>query len=230
MSNIFAKLAEVSVLSWSVIGVIIALSLIGLFLIHKKGSETSKSSKTNATLTTKKIVYGGICISIAFILSYIRLYKMPQGGSITLASMFPIILYSLVFGPVAGIVAGVAYGLLQLIQDLYIVHWAQLLLDYPLAFGCLGLAGIAPKAIKNLHVRTTLGICIAIIGRGIMHFLSGYIFFSDSSSTTMGNIIYSLTYNASYIIPELIITLILALVLISTPLYSSLKKGVQATY
>ena len=178
MSNIFAKLAEVSILSWSVIGIIIILSLIGLFLIHKKGAETSKTSKTSATLTTKKIVYGGICISIAFILSYIRLFKMPQGGSITLASMFPIILYSMVFGPAAGIIAGISYGLLQLIQDLYVVHWAQLLLDYPLAFGCLGLAGIAPKAIKNIQLRTTLGVCIAIIGRGIMHFLSGYIFFS----------------------------------------------------
>ncbi len=171
------------------------------------------------------MVYGGMCIALSFILSYIRLYKMPQGGSITLASMFPIILYSMVFGPIAGIIAGVAYGFLQLIQDAWVINWAQLLFDYPFAFGFLGLAGITPQAIRNIQVRTVIAVSIALLGRGLMHFLSGIIFFADSIPEGTNAIIYSLAYNASYIIPELIITCVLSVLLISTPIYGIMKKS-----
>ncbi|MDF2596263.1 MAG: thiT, partial [Clostridia bacterium] len=120
MEAIFGKLLEVSPIVWCIIAVILVLSVIGLVVTAKKGS------KASSRLTTKKLVYGGMCIAIAFILSYIRLYKMPQGGSITLASMFPVILYAMVFGPIPGIIAGVAYGFLQLIQDAWVLNWAQL--------------------------------------------------------------------------------------------------------
>lgn len=219
MQNIFAKLTEVSPIVWGIILIILVLCTTGLIVLSKKEPEA------HSTFTTKKIVYGGICIALSFILSYIRLYKMPQGGSITLASMFPIILYSMVFGPIAGIVAGIAYGILQLIQDAWVLNWAQLLFDYPLAFGFLGVAGMAPTFIKNIQVRTIIAVCIAVVGRGAMHFLSGIIFFASSAPEGMSPVAYSLGYNASYIIPELIITLILATILVSTPIYVTLKKS-----
>ena len=223
MPNIFAKLASVSPICWAIIAVIVVASIIALIIVSKKDAQA------RSTNTTKMIVYGGMCIALSFILSYIRLYKMPQGGSITLASMFPLVLYSLVFGPVAGIIAGVAYGFLQFIQDAYMVHWAQLLLDYPLAYGCLGLAGLAPFFFKkNIKWGTLLGVVIAVLGRGIMHLLSGVIFFGASAPAGQSAIVYSLIYNASYILPELIITLILAYAVVNTPIYTTLKRTALA--
>lgn len=224
MSEIFSKLLDVEPRAWITLVIIIALSAAGLILLSKNKKQTS------ATLRTKKLVYGGICISISFVLSYIRILHLPQGGSITLASMFPLVLYSMVFGPVAGIVAGIAYGFLQLIQDMWVVNLAQLLLDYPLAFGCIGLAGIAPKAIKNIQLRTAVAIIIALMGRGIMHIISGTLFFADYAPEGMSPFIYSLGYNGAVIGGELVITLVLAMILVSTPIYSTLKKGAMPSF
>lgn len=224
MSEVFSKLLDVEPRAWLALGVILILSILGLLYLSRKNDQTS------STAHTKKIVYGGICISISFVLSYIRIFHLPQGGSITLASMFPLILYSMIFGPVAGIIAGLAYGMLQLIQDMWVVNIAQLLLDYPLAFGCIGLAGIAPKAIKNIHLRTFLAVTVALIGRGAMHVISGWIFFADYAPEGMNPFIYSLGYNGTVILGELVITLVLAMILVSTPIYSTLKKSAAPSF
>ena len=222
-SDILAKLGEISPLVWLIIVVLLVGSLIGIGVLILKPKSSYK--KASSRLHTKQLVYGGMCIAIAFVLSYIRLYKMPYGGSITLASMFPIILYAIIFGPVPGIMVGISYGFLQLIQEPEVYNWAQLLFDFPLAYGCLGLAGIAPRAIKNIQIRLCMAIPIAILGRGLMHFISGVIFFADSAPEGMNPIYYSFIYNASYLVPELIITLILALALASTPIYSAMRKA-----
>lgn len=224
MSEIFGKLLDVEPRAWITLAIIFVLSLVGLFYLSKNSKEVS------STLRTKKIVYGGICISIAFVLSYIRILHLPQGGSITLASMLPLVLYSMIFGPVSGIIAGIAYGFLQFIQDMWVVNIVQLLLDYPLAFACLGLAGLAPTAIKNLYVRTSLAIIIAFVGRGFMHVLSGALFFGEYAPEGVSPFAYSLGYNGTVILGELVITLILALVLIKTPAYGNLKKAATASF
>ena len=221
--SIFSKLLDVEPRAWISLAIIVLLSLIGLFTVSKNTKPSS------STLRTKKLVYGGICISIAFVLSYIRILHLPQGGSITPASMLPLVLYSMVFGPVAGIIAGIAYGFLQLIQDMWVVNIAQLLLDYPLAFGCIGLAGLAPTSIKNLYLRTSFAIVIAFVGRGIMHVVSGALFFGEYAPEGVSPFAYSLGYNGTFILGELIITLALALVLIKTPAYSNLKKAATAS-
>lgn len=224
MSEIFSKLFDVEPRAWIALGVIIILSILGFVYLSRKKEQIS------STAHTKKIVYGGICISISFVLSYIRIFHLPQGGSVTLASMFPLVLYSMIFGPVAGIVAGFAYGMLQLIQDMWVVNIAQLLLDYPLAFGCIGIAGIAPKAIKNVQLRTFLAVTIAILGRGAMHVISGWLFFSDYAPEGMHPFIYSLGYNGTVILGELVITLVLAMLLVNTPIYTTLKKGAVPSF
>ena len=222
--SIFSKLLDVEPRAWISLAIIVLISLIGLFTVSKNTKPSS------STLRTKKLVYGGICISIAFVLSYIRILHLPQGGSITPASMLPLVLYSMVFGPVAGIIAGIAYGFLQLIQDMWVVNIAQLLLDYPLAFGCIGLAGLAPTSIKNLYLRTSFAIVIAFVGRGIMHVVSGALFFGEYAPEGVSPFAYSLGYNGTFILGELIITLALALVLIKTPAYSNLKKAATASF
>lgn len=219
MSDIFDKLFEVTPITWATLATIIILSLVGLvFLSHHP-------QPTSSRLHTKRLVYGGICISISFILSSIRLFHLPQGGSITPASMLPLVLYSIVFGPIPGILAGISYGFLQLIQDPSFVGIPQILLDYPLAFGCIGLAGIAPQQIKNLYLRTTLALTLAFCGRGMMHIISGVLFFAEYTPEGMSPLFYSISYNGSFLLVELIITLLLSSLLISTPVYKILKKG-----
>jgi thiamine transporter len=130
---------------------------------------------------------------------------MPQGGSITPASMLPLFAYAYMFGPLAGIVAGMAYGILQLIQDPYVVHWAQLLLDYPLAFGALGFAGFFRK---NLP----LGILAGGFGRFVFHVISGAVFFASYAPKGTSPLLYSIIYNVTYLAPDLAVCLVLAFI------------------
>ena len=91
---------------------------------------------------SRSIATAGICVALSFALSYIKLFEMPQGGSVTLFSMLPIMLFSYIYGMKKGLLVGVIYGLLQAVQDPYIIHPAQFLLDYPMAFALTGFAGI----------------------------------------------------------------------------------------
>lgn len=113
---------------------------------------------------------------MSFALSYLRIVKMPQGGSITLASLLPLMIYSYMFGTKKGVFAGMIYGLLQALQDTYILHPAQFVLDYPLAFAGIGLAGMfaKTKALEKLpQLQFALGAVVAGVARFLMHFLSG---------------------------------------------------------
>lgn len=219
MANIFAELAEIRTPVWIVIGLLIVASIVGLIVTQR--------NEGNKSINTKVLVYGGMCVALSFVLSYVKIWHMPQGGSITLASMLPLVLYAFAFGPVAGIIAGVAYGFLQLFQDMYVLHWAQVLLDYPLAFGLLGLAGIVPARIKSLQVRFGLGICIGVLCRYFMHVMSGAIFFAEYAGD-MNPWLYSLGYNATYLSVELVITLVLGVLLASTPIYKVMKTSIEA--
>ncbi len=122
---------ELMGLPWYTIAVIIALIAAGVIFIL-----ASKRVKWDS----RRIAMGAMCIAIAFVLSCIRLYRMPQGGSITPASMMPLVLFMVACGPLQGFVVGCAYGLLQLITDPYVIHPIQLLVDYPLAYGAMARA------------------------------------------------------------------------------------------
>lgn len=218
MSGMFIKLFEVRMEVWIVVGIIIFISIVGGIILSKKKETLS----VVATSQTRKVVYGGMCIALAFILSYIRLYRMPQGGSITPGSMLPIILYSIIFGPAAGIAAGVSYGFLQFFQDGGVIHWAQLFLDYPLAFGFLGIAGIVPRNF-NIRTRIVAGTLIAVIGRGLMHVLSGAIFFAEYAGDA-NPWIYSIIYNSTFLGVETILAISIAIMLSYTHVYENIKQ------
>ncbi|MGE4283906.1 MAG: energy-coupled thiamine transporter ThiT, partial [Clostridia bacterium] len=177
--SVFEKFAEFKLITIAILGVLIIGSVAIILL---RGSK--KIQRDN----TRMIVYGGLCVALSFVLSYIRLYHWPQGGSVTPASMLPMFFFAVVFGPVAGIIAGTAYGFLQLIQDPYVVHWAQLFLDYPLAFGVMGLAGLYKRSLA-------VGSIIGGFGRFFMHFLSGVVFFGSYAPEGMNVMLYSLTVN-----------------------------------
>ena len=131
---------------------------------------------------------------------------MPQGGSITPGSMLFITLVGYWLGPVYGIIAGISKGLLDTITGAYVVHPIQYLLDYPMAYGMLGIAGFFRKTNHGLQI----GYIAGVLGRLLMVFISGLVFFSDIGN--MGLIsasVFSFTYNITYIGPEMLVTLVI---------------------
>lgn len=217
MSDFLLGLQETPFNIWVCLGIFVAI-FIGSIIIRAKNHKQSSSK-----LTTKTLAFGGMCVALSFILSYIKLFEMPQGGSVTLVSMLPIALFAFVCGPSAGIIAGLAYGFLQFFQGAYAAHWISILLDYPLAFAWLGLVGILPKTIKSLSIRFGIGIFIAILGRFLMHLLSGAIFFAEYAPEGINPWIYSSIYNLGYLSIEFITTLIIGLIILNTPIYKYLK-------
>ncbi|HHV18296.1 MAG TPA: energy-coupled thiamine transporter ThiT [Thermoanaerobacterales bacterium] len=190
--NIFKDLAEITPTTLYILVFIVAFTAI-LGIIGSR-----------AKFNTKALVYGGLCVAIAFVLSYIRLYRWPQGGSITLASALPVFIYAYIFGPAAGIAAGTAYGLLQLVQDPYILHPFQVFLDYILAFAAWGLAGFFRKNIS-------LGIILGGFGQIFSSFLSGVIFFGSYAPEGMSPIIYSIAVNGTVLGTDILICLLISL-------------------
>lgn len=154
---------------------------------------------------TRVLVYSAICVALSLAMSAVKLFSMPQGGTVTACSMLFIVLVGYWFGPKAGILAGVVRGLLDLALGAYIVHPVQLIMDYPLAFALLGVAGFVRERKAGLYI----GYCLGTIGRWAASTLSGAIFFASYAPAGQNPFIYSGIYNASYIVPEMIITILI---------------------
>lgn len=155
--------------------------------------------------TTKRLVFSAAAIALAQVASMIKLIEMPMGGSVTLLSMLFIVLIGYWFGPAAGLATGAAYGLLQFMVEPVFYTIPQMLTDYPLAFGALGLSGFFGKQKHGLII----GYVAGVLGRYFFAFLSGVIFFASYAPETMAAPLYSLVYNGSYLGAEAVITLIL---------------------
>jgi len=157
---------------------------------------------TNKTLNesrTRIIAEISIFIALGTALSLITFVVFPQGGSVTAGSMVPLLWLALRRGPQIGIFSGVVYGLVQLVVMPQIYYPLQILLDYPLAFGCLGLAGFFRKY-------PIVGVIVAVTGRFVMHLISGAVFFANFAPEGLNPWIYSALYNGSYMLPELVIS------------------------
>jgi thiamine transporter len=130
------------------------------------------------------------------------IWEMPLGGKVTAASMVPLLIIAIRWGARAGVSAGAVYGVLDFILGgVAPVHPAQLVLDYPVAFGLLGLAGLLPRY-------PLLGTTVGLAGRFASHLLSGVIFFASYAPEGMNPWLYSALYNGTYLGPELVISLI----------------------
>jgi len=158
-----------------------------------------KLNRNKQYLSTKILAEIIVFVSLATVLSNIKLFSLPQGGSVTAASMMPILWLALRRGPKVGLFAATLYGVVQLAFEPYIVHIAQLVLDYPLAFGLLGVAGFFQK-------RPYVGIGLGIAGRFFAHFVSGIIFF-PSFAGDLHPAVYSAWYNGSYLLVEFAFTI-----------------------
>ena len=160
---------------------------------------TSEFSNKNSFRNPKVLAEMAIFVSLATVLSLIVIYTLPQGGAITLASMVPILWLALRRGSLVGVTAGVLYGVIQFIILPYAIDPVQVLLDYPLAFGVLGLAGFFSKW-------PFAGAVVGIGLRFVMHFVSGAVYWAPVYAPTLDPIVYSSIYNGSYLLPELLIS------------------------
>lgn len=132
-------------------------------------------------------------------LSYIKIWEMPRGVSITLGSMVPVLLISFRRGPKVGVFSGVVFGLAQMLLDGWFYSPVGMFLDYPLAFGALGLAGIFRKT-------PLIGVVVSLATRFLSHFISGVVLFGMYAPEGMSPIVYSAIYNGSYMLPEMVIS------------------------
>lgn len=194
---------------YTVLVIIMLLVLVLGNLIFNRGKK----------LSAKQIAFSAMAIALGFITSNIKLIKMPMGGSVTLLSMLFISLIGYWYGPAEGILAGIAYGILQLLVDPYILSFPQMMTDYIFAFGALGLSGLFSKSKYGLYK----GYIAAVLGRYLFSFLSGWIFFGMYASDYgfKSGVVYSLAYNGAYLGLEAVITL----VVIALP---PVRKGLEA--
>jgi thiamine transporter len=150
-----------------------------------------------------------LAIALAFVLGLIKVFQMPFGGSISL-EMIPLILLALRQGAAVGITAGGVYGFLNLAIGPFIVHPVQVIFDYPLAFGVLGLAGLFPPTVRG----AVLGSVVAVLARFACHFVSGVVFFASYAPEGWNPALYSAAYNAAYLVPSLVVVLLVVVPLL----------------
>ena len=212
-----------------VVSMVIGILILGVaFFFGKKATFSD----------TRSIVYGAIAIAMSFALSYARFIHLPQGGSVTFASLLPLMIYCCMFGTRRGIVVCLIYGCLQALQDTYIIHPVQFMLDYPLAFGMIGVSGFFCERTplkKNKLIAFIVGAVIAVVLRYACHICSGVFAFADYADleTYDTAIAYSFAYN-SFTIVDLAIDLAAGILLLLSPAFrrqmdiaSQPTKGVE---
>ena len=184
--------------------------------------------KSNPRSETSSIAYAAVCIALSFALSFVRLFKLPQGGSITLVSILPLMFYSQMFGIRKGLVAGFIYGLLQAIQDPYILHPAQFLLDYPIAFSAIGLTSIfTQKGIKGGEGVALFGAgaVLAVSFRYAAHVVSGIFAFSMYAPEAYSPVAWGFLYN-TFAFADMAIALAVGIVMLGNSAFRKLVNKV----
>lgn len=175
------------------------------------------------------LTQSAIFIALATVLSFLPVYEMPMGGSVTLASMLPILFIGLKFGYKWGLASSGIYAFIQLMQALikgnvfiYCTTFGTVLIcvlfDYIVPFGILGLSAFAKptegKRLSIIKASITFGVLVAI--RFICHYITGVAIWGQWAPDGMGKYLYSLIYNGQYMLPELIITLVISVLLMSS--------------
>ena len=178
----------------------IVLFIAALILASKHSSK--------GKMSTHQLVFCAVAMALAFATSYIKLYELPWGGSVTLCSMLFIVLIGNWYGVGTGILVGLTYGILQFLQGPYVLSFFQVGCDYIFAFAALGLAGIFAKKEHGL----LKGYILAVFARGLFHTIGGYLYWMEympESFPASLKSVYPIVYNYSYLLIEGIITVII---------------------
>lgn len=203
---------------------------------------------------TFNLVLAGVMIAMGTALGFVKPFELPYGGAITLCSMLPVMFFSYRCGLKWGLSAGLVFSVLQLLFGLDALKGisammvvGSIFLDYILAFTVLGLAGMFRGKIKNDAVAFTLGSFVSMMLRYFCSFLSGWVLWASFNETAdmqgfiatffpaLGNlsgtalaVVYSLVYNGSYMIPEIILTCVVGFLLVQFAGKQVLDKPKQA--
>ena len=176
-----------------------AVIVVLLILIMMGGKNSEKKTDIKA------LTVSALMIALATVLGQIKVFEMPQGGAVTLFSILPIAVCGYLLGTRRGVMAGFCVGLINLIFGPYVIHPVQLLMDYPIAFGAVGLAGIT----RNYRNGLTSGYIIGLIGRYICAVLSGVIFFGSYAPEGFNAWTWSLWNNLTYLAAEGLLTVLI---------------------
>lgn len=189
---------------------------------------------------TRKLVECAVFIAIATVLSLIKLVDLPYGGSVTAASMLPMVIIAYRHGLSWGLGSGLVYGAIQQLTGLntlsYVTTWqsvlAVVLLDYVIAFMGTGFGGVFRKKISNSAAALSLGALVACVFRYACHVISGCTVWAGLSIPDTAALTYSFAYNATYMIPETIVLVVLSYYLASVldfdkdqPVRKQVQKG-----
>lgn len=184
----------------AIIAIMILVILVAALLVSKKQKAVA--------ITAKSLAFAGISLALAFVTSYVKI-EMPMGGSVTLFSMFFICFIGYIYGVNIGFLTAFAYSLLQFIQSggSYFISPFQLCCDYFFAFTALGIAGFGYKKKNGL----LWGFIAACLIRGLFHTIGGYMYWMDYMPESFPKSLvkfYSIIYNYSYILIEMVATII----------------------
>ena len=185
-----------------------ALTIVAGIILFLAASYFAGKHSAKKRMSTKQLVFCAAAMALAFITSYIKIWNMPWGGSVTLCSMLFIVLVANWYGAGTGIFVGLAYGILQFIQEPYVLSFFQVCCDYILAFAALGVAGFFAKKKHGL----LKGYIAAVLARGAFHALGGYLYWMDYMPENFPQSlksIYPIAYNYSYLLVEAVITVVI---------------------
>ncbi|WKY45239.1 energy-coupled thiamine transporter ThiT [Eubacteriaceae bacterium ES2] len=208
--ELFQSMFE-STMAKAIIALLIFSGLLIIFLITDKKSASAKP---------RALTFSAIAIAFAFVLNQITLFQLPQGGAITPLSMLFIVLVGYFFGLRQGLLAGICFGLLDLMIHPYVISPIQMLVDYPLAFGALGLSGLLRNRDSVIP-----GYLLGVSGRFVFSFLSGLIFFGMYAPEGFSGFTWSLVYNGSYLLGEAVLTVIV----LAIPAVGKLIRQIKLT-
>lgn len=185
-------------------------ALIALICFAVLGVCLIATGRNRQNWNARSLAQAALSIAIAFILSCIRLYRMPNGGSVVLCSMLPLIAFSAAAGFGRGLAACVAYGFLQIAQGAWIVHPVQGFLDYIASYAMLCLGCLAPKLPVPENWKLPVSCVIAAAGRWLMHVVAGVVFFAaDAIDAGQAPFVYSGLYNL-FLLPEAVLCAVVA--------------------
>lgn len=212
LSGVFEKFSEWNGYILAAI-VLLVLFAVGIYFAGRK-----------VKWNTRMLASAAMCVALTYVLGQIRLFTMPQGGSITPGSMLPVMLFSMAYGVWPGFLAGALCGMLGLLQSAYVIHPIQMILDYLLAMAMVGLGAIVRNKRSLGAFRLPLAVLIACIGRYACSVVSGAVFFAEYAGD-MNPWVYSLSYNITYMGPETLVTMALAFI----PKVAALENVIKGT-